>query len=244
MPRHPESLAERRVGGPLRFGCIIILGLLASIKIKYLDLIAPVPQPERTQYVALDDPYGGEIPEHDADIETILQCNHENLHHIFQKYGNVPATGFIRFFPTYRNNPAILQENSWEGPCNQFVECFGEAMARRGHSVYIVNLWPKEVRLRLTTNWHQIGVVCIEPHAEYLIVDNNKITRHRGTLEEYVETEWNSHCIPEICSIRRWYRTQDNFFARTFIQMGPNEEMELTPVPIPKSPPLLIASEH
>lgn len=236
-----ETSSERRTGGPIRLTAVILLGILGGLKAKFADLVAPVAQPEATQYVSLHDPYEGAVPPPDADIETILQCNHETLNRFFQENGKVPPTGLLRFFPTYRNAPPTLQENNWEGPCNQWVECGGESFARQGHPLYIVNLWPKNFFRRFTTDWHQIGVVCIETDSDYLIVDNNRIIRHKGTLEEYINAQWSEHSVLWACGVRRWCRTQDNFLARSIIQLGGNEEILPTQSPVFDPRPLMIA---
>ncbi len=230
--RSPEYSAQRPAG-PIHTGLAIIVLGMGALKAAYADLIAPIPQSEVLSSSMVDtDCYIDDLPPPDTDSETLLLCRYETINRFFSTHGTVPRTTLGEFFVTYGESPDALHNNNWQGPCNNFMTFFGEWGTRRGHPVYSVNLVPRNVLQITSRDWHQIGAICVVPDREYLIADNTRITLWKGTLEEYIECYSPELCIAPVCGIRRWYRTQDNFFGRTAIQMGTNEEMEPTTVPI------------
>ncbi len=234
MPRSaPEVSAEgRRVSKPLGIRFALVLAVIAGLKAKFMDLIQPVEQPIVLNRSMLYDPYTEMTPPADIDVEMLRYCAYQTLDRFFQKHGEISDTNFFEFFVTYRESMEQLQENGWRGPCNNVVETGAECCASQGHPYYVVSIYPKNFFRRFTTGWHQMGTVCIEKDADYLIFDNTKILRWKGTLDEYIAQRHRSYTIVAYGGVRRWFRTQENFFARMTIHAGPNEDPMPTQVPI------------
>ena len=105
-----------------------------------------------------------------------------------------------------------FQEHGWKGDCNDFANVICEVGYRHGYPMGIISMWPLHARDRLTKDWHQTAVLCLQENKDYLVFEFEQVFRWRGTLEEYANLH-GKEIIP-VGGILDWRPTKPNPLAR------------------------------
>lgn len=112
----------------------------------------------------------------------------------------------------FRLSLAELQSAGWQGDCNDYANAICEIGYHHGYSMSIVSMWPSRWTKRLSDDWHQIAVLCLEPEREYLIFEYATPVHWLGTLEEYAQS--NHKAILPVGGVLNWRPTKQNPVAR------------------------------
>jgi len=117
-----------------------------------------------------------------------------------------------------------FQEHGWKGDCNDFANVICEVGYRHGYPMGIISMWPLRVQDRLSKDWHQTAVLCLQENSDYLIFEFEQVFRWRGTLQEYAR--YHEKEIIPFGGVIDWRPTKKNPLARFMDHLRGNVRLE------------------
>ena len=208
------------------------------------------------------------LPGPNDDIDMILrnlQTDDQVCAFMKEHTTHVMPNDVFEFCSTYRKSPAEWQRDGWRGACNCYAEFWCHWGTIHNKNMYLVTLQPgpdatyadkassmcahaagEEGSKKGGKSWHIVSVYRRHnPNSgeyEYVIYSNGTKELWTGTIEEYANTK--NMVIPSWSGVTRWARTQDDFRARLYAQLGPNvQQMEETVDPFPAQMPNVMIAQ-
>ncbi|MBX9770818.1 MAG: hypothetical protein K2X29_05585 [Candidatus Obscuribacterales bacterium] len=147
------------------------------------------------------------------------------------QYGvRVRATGPVDYIRRYRLNLEEFRAGGWLGDCNDFANTIAEMGYRQGYPMGLLSMWPARWQDRLSKDWHQAAVMCLQHDREYLVFDFDEVIHWKGTLEEYAQSQRKS--VLPMGGVLDWRPTKQNPLARFMDHLRSNQSLPEFRLPV------------
>lgn len=230
------SALRRSAARPNSFVSLVTAVALLAVAVgakQLVDIAGPLPPVSPQQRVQPLLVYvSGGLPPAESDTDILLRslANPIDLSRFLQTHARHEiCPDALTFLREYRMSLAELQGKGWRGDCNDLTNAMCEASFVNGYSLGVLSLWPREWSQWLRKPWHQVAVLCIHQHEEYIIFDNARPIYWRGSLEDYARSINKS--IPPLGGKMTWRPTKQNPLARLLDHLRWNEELPENPLP-------------
>jgi hypothetical protein len=155
------------------------------------------------------------------------------------RYGvRTNAADPVTYLRQFRLSLEEFQRRGWSGDCNDFANAICDAGYHQGYPMGLVSVWPRDWRDRLSKDWHQLAVLCLQRDRDYLIFEFGQVIRWKGTLQAYAESI-DKEILP-VGGVLDWRPTRPHPLARLVDHLRLNARLIENTLPLdrPQDDPL------